>query len=160
VFVIDLASRRVQLVGPTPYPDDAFLVQAARTLTDAEHGCLRGARMLSCDRDTKWSLAVRQTLATAGGRVVQTPDRAPSCNAYAERFVRSIKEECLDWCVFLWATHLRRTLTVFTEHYHGERNHQGLRDRLIAPARLGPPHGVIHCRQRLGGLLRYYDRAV
>ena len=77
------------------------MVQTARTLTGADDGWLRGARVLLCDRDTKWSLAFRQTLAAAGVRVVQTAYRAPNCNAYAERFVRSIKEECLDRCVFL-----------------------------------------------------------
>jgi putative transposase len=159
VFVIELASRRVQLIGPTPHPDEAFMVQTARTLTGADDGWLRGARVLICDRDTKWSLAFRQTLAAAGVRVVQTPYRAPNCNAYAERFVRSIKEECLDRCVFLGETHLRRTLAAFTAHYHEERNHQGLHDRLITRASTGPPDGVIRCRQRLGGLLRYYYRA-
>ena len=72
------------------------MLQVARAATDAEDGCLRGARSLICDRDTKWSMAVRQTLAATGIRVIQTSYAAPNCNAYAERFVRSIKEECLD----------------------------------------------------------------
>ena len=158
-FVIELASRRVHLVGPTRHPDDAFVVQTARTLTHADEGYLRGTRVLICDRDTTWSLLFRQTLAAAGVRAVQTPYRAPNCNAYAERFVRSIKEECLDRCVFLGETHLRRTLAAFTAHDHEERNHQGLHDHLITPAPTGPPDGLIRCRQRLGGLLRYYYRA-
>jgi putative transposase len=128
-------------------------------MTDADDGCLRGSRVLICDRDTKWSGAFRQTLSAAGVRVVQTPYRAPNCNAYAERFVRSIKEECLDRCVFLGETHLRRTLAAFIEHYHRERNHQGLHDRLLTPTPIGPPPGAIRCRRRLGGLLRYYYRA-
>ena len=100
-------------------------------------------------------------LADAGIRVVQTPFRAPNCNAYAERFVRSIKEECLNRIVVLGEAHLRRTLTAFAAHYHGERNHQGLHDRLIAPERLAPPDadGAVRCRKRLGGLLRCYHRA-
>ena len=98
-------------------------------------------------------------VAAAGVRVVQTPYRAPNCNAHAERFVRSIKEECLDRLVVLGAAHLRRTLVAFTEHYHRERNHQGLQDQLIRPPPTGPPHGAIRCRRRLGGLLRYYYRA-
>jgi transposase InsO family protein len=159
VFVIELASRRVQIVGSTPHPDEAFVLQAARTVTDADDGCLRGARFLICDRDTKWSAAVRQTLAATGIRVIQTPYAAPNCNAYAERFVRSIKEECLDRLVVLGEAHLRRTLVAFTEHYHRDRNHQGLQDRLITPEPAGPPHGAIRCRPRLGGLLRYYYRA-
>jgi transposase InsO family protein len=114
---------------------------------------------LICDRDTKWSAAVRQTLATAGIRVIQTPYAAPNCNAYAERFVRSVKEECLNRMVILGEPHLRRTLVAFTEHYHWERNHQGLEDRLIMSEPTTPLCGSIHCRPRLGGLLRYYYRA-
>jgi transposase InsO family protein len=91
-FVIDLESRRVHLAGSTPHPDDAFVGQVARVLTGADDGVLRGSRTLIYDRDTKWSIAFRQTLADAGIRVVQTPFQAPNCNAYAERFVRSIKE--------------------------------------------------------------------
>ena len=95
-FVIDLESRRVHLVRSTPYPDDAFVGQVARVLTGADDGVLRGCRILIRDRDTKWSATFRRTLADAGIRVVQTPFQAPNCNAYAERFVRSIKEECLN----------------------------------------------------------------
>ena len=91
--------------------------------------------------------------------MIQTPYRAPNCNAHAERFVRSIKEECLDRIVFLGEARLRRTLTAFAAHYHCERNHQGIQDRLITPEPTGPPHGVVRCRARLGGLLRYYHRA-
>jgi putative transposase len=107
------------------------------------------------------SAAFRQTLADAGIRVVQTPFQAPNCNAHAERFVRSIKEECLDHVIILGDAHLRRTLTAFMAHYHQERNHQGLHDRLIAPAYLAPPvaHCLVRCRERLAGLLRYYHRA-
>jgi len=159
LFVIELASRRVHLVGSTPHPDDAFMVQIARTLTHADDGVLVGHRFLICDRDAKWSEACRQTLAAAGLRVVQTPYHAPDCNAYAERFVRSIKEECLDRLVILGEAHLRQALGAFTTHYHQERNHQGLHDRLIALAPMGPSGGTIRCRPRLGGLLRYYYRA-
>ena len=161
LFVIELASRRVHLVGSTPHPDDAFVCQVARVLTAADDGILRGHRILICDRDTKWSTTCRQTLADGGIRVVQTPFQAPNCNAHAERFVRSIKEECLDQVIVLGEAHLRRTLTAFVAHYHRERNHQGLDDRLIAPDRLAPPgaNGPVRCRARLGGLLRYYHRA-
>ena len=161
LFVIELKSRRVRLVGSTPHPDDAFVLQVARVLTGADDGVLRGHRILICDRDTKWSAAFRRTLADIGIRVVQTPFQAPNCNAHAERFVRSIKEECLNWVVVLGEAHLRRTLTEFVAHYHRERNHQGLHDQLIAPEHLAPPgaDGPVHCRARLGGLLRYYHRA-
>jgi transposase InsO family protein len=159
VLVIDLATRQVHLMGSTPHPDDAFVGQVARTLTHAGDGALVDHRILICDRDSKWSEAFRHTLAAAGVRVVHTPLRAPNANAFAERFVRSIKEECLDRLVILGEAHLRRALREFATHYHHERNHQGLHDQLIAPAPTGPPNGAIRCRPRLGGLLRYYYRA-
>ena len=161
VFVLELQSRRVQLVGPTPFPDDAFMRQVAREWTDADNGLLRHDGILLCDRDTKWSAAFRQTLAGVGVRVVQTPFRAPNCNAHAERFVRSIKEECLDRVVVLGEAHLCRLLANFVTHYHHERNHQGLHDRLIVADPRAPPSGTgrVRCHARLGGLLRYYHRA-
>ncbi len=96
VFVIDLASRRVQIVGSTPHPHEVFMRQVVRTMTAADEGLLVQHRLLICDRDTKWSAPVRERLGEAGIRVVLTPYRAPNANAYAERFVRSIKEECLN----------------------------------------------------------------
>ena len=104
---------------------------------------------------------IRRTLADGGIRVVRTPFQAPNCHAHAERFVRSIKEECLNRVIVLGETHLLRTLAAFVAHYNRERNHQGLNDRLISPERLAPPgvDGHVHCRARLGGLLRYYFRA-
>jgi transposase InsO family protein len=94
--VIDLASRRVRLVGCTPYPDEAFMRQIGRAMTEADEGVLVGRRVLICDRDQKWSASVRQRLGESGIRMVQTPFQAPNCNAHAERFVRSIKDECLN----------------------------------------------------------------
>jgi putative transposase len=155
VFVIGLGSRRVRILGATPHPDDAFMRQIVRTLTmaDAEE-----CRVLICDRDAKWSAAVRDRLNEAGIRVVQTPFHAPNANAHAERFVRSIKEECLDWRILLGERHFQRAVAEFVAHYHRERNHQGLENALID----GPPTvrgGRVHRQQRLGGLLNYYRRA-
>jgi putative transposase len=93
VFVIDLASRRVHVLGSTPHPSEWFMGQIVRLVTAAEDGVLIGHRALICDRDRKWSRAVRQHFSDAGIRVVLTPARAPNANAFAERFVRSIKEE-------------------------------------------------------------------
>ena len=92
-FVIDLATRRVHVLGTTAHPDELFMRQVVRTLTMADG---ETCRVLICDRDAKWSAAVRERLEEAGMRVVQTPYQAPNANAFAERFVRSIKEECLD----------------------------------------------------------------
>jgi transposase InsO family protein len=93
--VIELQSRRVQVVGCTRHPDEAFVVQAMRHLSDGFDGVLGGGRVLICDRDRKWSRAVREFLEQEHVRIIQTPFCTPNCNAYAESFVRSIKEECL-----------------------------------------------------------------
>src|SRR3989441_4631688 len=156
--VIELHSRRVQIVACTPHPDEAFMLQIARQLTDAE-GVLHKSRFLICDRDRKWSAAVRRVLESSGVRVVQLPFRAPNCSAHAERFVRSIKEECLDRLIPLGERHFRRALAEFIAHYHGERNHQGLGNDLIDAADDAHSGGAIRRRQRLGGLLSYYHRA-
>ena len=158
IFVIDLASRRVHIVGSTPHPDEMFMRQVSRTLTAADEGILVGSRVLICDRDAKWSAPVRARLGEAGIRVVQTPYQAPNANAYAERFVRSIKEECLSRLVPFGERHLRRTIAEYVEHYHRERNHQGLDNELITGALIERGHRIRR-RQRLGGLLNYYARA-
>jgi putative transposase len=158
VFVIDLASRRVQIVGSTPHPNDLFMRQVGRTLT-ATDGLLSDHRVLICDRDRKWSRDVQRLLGEAGVHVVQTPFQAPNANAYAERFVRSIKHECLDRIVPLGERHFRRALQEFVDHYHRERNHQGLENRLIESRALGRRESGIRRRPRLGGSLNYYERA-
>src|SRR6267142_6044723 len=158
VFVIDLASRRVQIVGSTPFPNDLFMQQVSRTLIAAEDGLLLDHRVLICDRDSKWSAPVRAGLDGAGIRVVQTPFQAPNANTHAERFVRSSKAECLNRVIPFGDRHLRRTIAEFVEHYHRERNHQGLANELIQRAPVVSV-GRIHRHQRLGGLLNSYRRA-
>ena len=158
VFAIDLASRRVQILGSTPHPEAVFMEQIVRaaTMADAEPR----PQIWICDRDAKWSPAVRARLREAGIRVVHTPYQAPNANAYAERFVRSIKEECLDRTIPLGEGHFRRAIAEYIEHYHRERNHQGLDNRLIAdPPASHSAAGRIRRHQRLGGLLNFYDRA-
>jgi transposase InsO family protein len=159
VFAIDLASRRVQIVGSTPYPNDLFMQQVCRTLTAADEGVVIGHRVLICDRDAKWSAPVRDRLGETGIRVVQTPFRAPNANAYAERFVRSIKQECLDRMIPLGERHFRRAVAEFVEHYHHERNHQGLGNTLIEEVASDRRDGRIRRRPRLGGLLNDDERA-
>jgi putative transposase len=153
VFVIDLASRRVQIIGSTPHPDEVFMRQVVRTLTAADNGWLVEHLFLICDRDTKWSAPVRARLEEAGIRVVLTPYRAPNANAYAERFVRSIREECLDRLIPIGERHFRRALTEYVAHYHHERNHQGIENELIERASARDHVGRIRCRPRLGGVL-------
>jgi Integrase core domain len=159
LFVIELHSRRVHLLGSTSHPDEAFVLQSMRHLTNDVDGVLRGSRILICDRDRKWSAAVEGLLATAGVRVIRTPLLAPNCNAHAERFVRSIKEECLNRVIPLGERHLRRTLADFAAHYHGERNHQGLDNELIDQPPRQRADGLVRRRERVGGLLSYYYRA-
>jgi transposase InsO family protein len=159
LFVIELKSRRVRIVGSTPHPDGRFMHQVARGLVAADEGPLSPGYVLVCDRDAKWSGPVRAVLASGGVRMVQTPVRAPNANAYAERFVRSIKAECLNRVVPLGEGHFRHLLREYVAHYHHERNHQGVGNAILQwrpPARPGPQ---VRRRPRLGGLLNYYCRA-
>jgi transposase InsO family protein len=103
--------------------------EVGRTLTFAD---TRGCRFLICDRDAKWSPALQARLADAGQQIVRTSYRAPNANAHAERFVRSFKEECLNRLVPLGDRHFRLVIAEYLEHYHRERNHQGLDNELIA----------------------------
>jgi putative transposase len=146
------------VAGSTPTPDAWFMAQAARRLTDVVDGFLVGHRILICDRDGKWTDGFRRILQSAGVRIVLTP-RGPNANVYAERFVRSIREECLDRLILFVERRLFRALDAFVAHYHRERNHQGLGNELIVRG-TRPLWGTqVCCRERLGGLLRYYHRA-
>ena len=158
-FVIDLATRAVTIVGSTPNPGDDFMRQVARNLTDCVDGFLRKKRFLILDRDGKFSAAFRGVLEDHGIRMVLCPARALNCNAFAERFVRSIKSECLSRMIFIGSGSLRHALAEFTAHYNAERNHQGIGNVLIEPAdAVGGATGRVVNRRRLGGLLSYYHR--
>jgi transposase InsO family protein len=159
LFVIDLRSRRVHVAGSTPTPDAGFMAQAARRLTDPVDGFLAGHQVLICDRDSKWTEGFRRIIQDAGGRIVLTPVQAPNANAHAERFVRSIRAECLDRLILFGERRLFRALDEFVAHYHGERNHQGLGNELISPATACAGGSQVRCRDRLRRLLRYYHRA-
>ena len=131
-------------------------MQCLWQVTSETYGLLRAGQILICDRDPKWSGAVEELLETMGVRIVRTPPCAPNCNAYAERFVRSVKEECLNRVIPLGEWHLRRTLREFATHYHRERNHQGLGNELIDRPATHRTTDAIRRRQRVGGLLSYY----
>jgi putative transposase len=158
VFAIDLASRRIQIAGSTPWPNEAFMHQVERSLT-TEEGFLVAHRVVICDRDGTWSPDIRERLGDAGIHVVPTPARAPNANAYAERFMQSIKAECLDRIIPIGEHHFRRALVEYVAHYHAERNHQGLGNALIAGRPTTEAGGQIRRRPRLGGLLNHYERA-
>lgn len=159
LFVIDLKTRRVEIAGISHQPCDNWMTQVARNLTDAIDGFLRETRFLIHDRDPLFSKSFRATLGAVGVETVKLPARSPNLNAYAERFVRSIKSECLSRMIPLGENHLRASVRAFVAHYHLERNHQGLDNELINPAPTMPEtEGGVRCRERLGGMLRYYYR--
>jgi putative transposase len=161
LFFIGHASRRVWLAGCTSNPTGAWVTQQARNLglDFAE----QGLRFLIRDRDSKYSGPFDQVFGSEGNRVVKTPIRAPQANAIAERFVRTVRAECLDWLLILNRRHLERVLRVYVDHYNRERPHRALE--------LRPPHpderrekspslaGEIRRRDRLGGLIHEYYRA-
>jgi putative transposase len=158
-FLIELHSRRVHIAGIHPLPNGPWMEQLARNVTDPVAGFLRTARHLIHDRDLLYTRVFGEILVSGGVRPIRLPPRSPNLNAYAERFVRSIKEECLNRVVPLGEEHLRLLVREYVEHYHHERNHQGVDNRLLLRA---PPPGNsdadVHRRERLGGLLSFYYR--
>jgi transposase InsO family protein len=159
LFVMELETRKVQIAGITSRPTGAWLSQIVRNLTDCYDGFLLGKRYLILDRDPLFTQGVRRSLGDSGVEVVRLPRRSPNLNAFAERFVLSVRSECLNHLLIFGEAHLRHVLAEFMSHYHCERPHQGLEGRLIEPdARVHPAEGEIVCRPRLGGLLRYYFR--
>jgi transposase InsO family protein len=133
--------------------------QAARNLTDGLDGFLAGCRYLIHDRSSLFTPEFGMILESAGIETVQLPARSPNLNAYAERYVRTIKEGCLDQMILIGEGSLRRAVSEFVLHYHAEKNHQGLGNKIIRPElAVFPSVGEIQCRERLGGMLRYYYR--
>ncbi len=157
LFVIDIATRAVHIAGTTANPDSRFMAQVARNLTDCIDGFLNAKRFLIIDRDSKFTALFKETLRNAGVTPVVTSYRAPNMNAFAERFVRSIKSECLNRMILCGEPSLRCALEEYSEHYHKERAHQGI-GNVVIHGRF-PGRGAVRCRERLGGLLRHYYRA-
>jgi transposase InsO family protein len=159
LFVIDLKTRRVEIAGILPRPNGEWMKQIARNLTDCEDGFLNGSRHLIHDRDPLFTTSFRAILKSSDVEAVKLPARSPNLNAYAERFVRSIKSECLSQIIPLGERHLRHAVKEYTEHYHVERNHQGLDNRLLEelPGVVDMDSAVVR-HERLGGILNYYER--
>jgi putative transposase len=135
------------------------MTQIARNITDAGDGFLHVKRYLILDRDAKYSGGFHNVLVREGIQIIRLPPRSPNLHAFAERFVRSVKEECLNRMIFFRQASLRHAITQFMAHYHGERNHQGLENCLLSPlCAVGEPHAPVKRRQRLGGMLSYYHR--
>ncbi len=159
LFVMELKTRRVHFAGSTTSPGESWMKQTARELTGCDDGFLNDKRYLLMDRDTKFCHSFRDFLQREEIDPVQLPPRSPNLNAHLERFMKSIKSECLDKMIFFGEMSLRRATTAYLEHYHQERNHQGLENKIIDPGdEVGRSAGEIKRRGRLGGLLNYYYR--
>jgi putative transposase len=159
LFFIHLESRQVDIAGLTVHPDEAWMKQIARNATMEDCGALRDCRYLLHDRDTKFTRSFRAILMSGRIEPLALPARSPNLNAYAERWVRSVKEECLSKVILFGERSLRRALSNYVDHFHAERNHQGKGNVLLFPRENDRQReGPVRCRERLGGLLRYYHR--
>jgi transposase InsO family protein len=156
LFFIELGTRRVYFAGITANPDQAWITQQARqivwNLTDRKSSL----RFLIHDNDSKFSRAFDTVFESEGVHVIHTPFYAPNANAYAERWVRTVREECLDHILVLNVAHLQRVLLEYTEYYNSFRPHQGIQQRTPIPYKA--PKGVhsIQCRNLLGGIIHDY----
>ena len=160
LFFIELSTRKVEIAGIASAANGLWMSQIGRNLTDVVGGILNGKRYLIHDRDPLFTTEFLCMLADVGVRSVKLPPRSPNLNAYAERFVRSIKESCLERMILFGEESLRKGIHEFVGHYHGERNHQGLGNRLITPDETHAGNsGAIRRSDRLGGMLNYYYRA-
>ncbi len=159
-FVMTLGKRQVEIAHIGCQVDGEVMKQVARNLTDCVDGYLKGMRFLVCDRDSLYTRAFKEVLKSAGVRVIQTRVGCPEQNGYAERFVKSIKRECLDHLIFFGEQSLRKAVEEYVKHYHHERNHQGLDNLIPFPyaASQAGSEGLIVKSDRLGGLLNYYHR--
>jgi len=156
---MDLATRRVEIGGIASSANGLWMSQIARNLTDVVDGFFAGKRYLIHDRDPLYTKDFLAILAGSGIESVKLPPRPPNLNAYAERFVRTIKEGCLEQMIFFGEDSLRSAIREFVAHYHEERNHQGLDNRLIFPLEpAAGSNGTVQSRRRLGGMLNYYCR--
>jgi hypothetical protein len=159
LFFIHLESRRVNIAGITVHPDERWMQQMARNVTMEGCGALRDCRYLLHDRDSKYTQSFRAIIASGRVEPLVLPARSPNLNSYAERWVRSVKEECLCKVILLGERSLRRALSEYVEYFHAERNHQGKGNVLLFPRGTNIRRdGPVQCRERLGGLLRYYHR--
>jgi hypothetical protein len=161
LFFIHIGSRRVHIAGVTVNPDEQWMKQIARNLTMADYGFLENYRYLIMDRDKKFCASFRKIIEDSGLKIIRLPPESPNLNSFAERYVKSIKNECLSKLIFFGEESLRRALKEFVEHYHEERNHQGIGNVIPFP---NPEYestslkDEIVCKTRLGGLLKFYYR--
>jgi transposase len=157
LVVIDYATRKVEIAGIMEHPYGGWMKQIAKNLTDPFCGFLKNKKYLIHDRDSLFTETFIQMLRAGGIESVKSMPLAPNFSPFVERFIRSIKSECLDRMIILGEAHLRYLISEYVQHYHTERAHQGLDNTLIEP----PPQGTgkIIRQDRLGGLLKFYRRA-
>ncbi len=165
LFAIHLATRKVEILGTTDHPTEEFMNQVARNATMDDVGWFKrmGVRYLIQDRDTKFCDNFRGVLERAGIESIRTPARSPNLNAYAERWVRTVKQECLRRLTILGYGALNRALKEFLEHYHHHRPHQSLGNSPPESHIRKPEHGEnagrIRCVESCEGVLRHYCRS-
>jgi transposase InsO family protein len=161
LFVIELGTRRVHLAGVTAHPDSAWTTQAARNMFVVDALAPNRMRLLIRDHDAKFTASFDEVFATEGIAVIRTPIRAPKANAYAERFVGTVRRECLDWILVLGRGHLERILRAYLSHYNRGRPHRGIRLGVPdGPAPYLRPVTPLSVRRHdvLGGLIHEYHR--
>jgi len=161
LFFIHLESRKVEVAGYTPHPNERWMKQIARNVTMDEWGFLGNCRYLIHDRDTKFTDSFRAIVKSGHVDPLKLPARSPNLNAFAERWVKSVKEECLSKLILFGEASLRRALREYLTHFHQERNHQGKGNVLLFPTAtkaVNDIDGSVGCKERLGGLLKYYHR--
>ncbi|MGB5276847.1 MAG: helix-turn-helix domain-containing protein [Gammaproteobacteria bacterium] len=161
LFFIHLESRKVEVSGITPHPNERWMKQMARNVTMDGWGFLNNCLYLIHDRDTKYCQSFRDTIGSGDVKTLPLPARSPNLNAFSERWVKSVKDDCLSKLILFGETSLRRALHDYLVHYHAERNHQGKGNVLLFPtATQAKNHvdGSVRCKERLGGLLKYYYR--
>ncbi len=159
LFFIQLESRRVRIAGITRHPNQEWIEQIGRSATLESSGYLHTCRYVLHDRDTKFCDSFRRVLSAGGVKTITLPPQSPNLNAFAERWVRSVKQECLSRVILFGEDSLSRVLTEYSTHYHHERNHQGKQNLLLFPCAGTRRPNSVRCHQRLGGLLKYYESA-
>lgn len=158
LFFIEIGSRRVHFAGCTDHPTAEWVAQQARQLTWTLQDEQRPMRFLIHDRDAKFPRSFDRVFAAEGVEILRTPYRAPTANAYAERWVRSVREEALDKLLIVSQAHLQRVLTEYVGYFNQARPHQGIEQRCPIPIERGKHSGPVQRREVLGGIIHSYDR--
>ena len=160
LFVMNLAKRQVQIAQISCQMNGEVMAQVARNLTDSEDGFLNGMEYFVCDHDPLFTKQFEAILDSSDVKILRTRVATPQQNGFAERFVKSIKEECLNRLIFFGEKSLKRAVNEYVQHYHHERNHQGLDNLIPFPhaAHSKEKSGSVVKFERLGGLLNYYHR--